>query len=223
MTTLSSLRTQVQQRADMVNSSFISTSELNTFLNGSLAELYDLLVSRFEDYYTISFQFSIASGSDGYDMSLIGPAPIYKLRGVEKAISGPTDWATLQPFQFPERNKYNNRINTLRRGGRSVLQYRMVGNKLIVIPADTAPGTYQMWYVPAWTDLVNDNDTASNLQNWHEYAVVDAAIKCLAKEESDCSILVMQKEQLKQRIEAMASNRDAGMNDRVADVSRKDQ
>lgn len=215
--TLSSLRTQVLQRSDMVIG-FISVAELNSYINASLAELYDLLTSRFEDYYTVPFQFTIAAGDDGYDLSTVVPA-FYKLRGVDRAISGPADWGTVRPFQFVERNKYQNRLNVYQRAGRALLQYRLVGNRLSFLPKDQAPATYQLWYVPAFVPLVNDGDTTSDLQSWHEYVIVDAAIKCMQKEESDVSVLVMQKEQLKQRIEAMAAGRDAGQQDRVGDVT----
>ena len=48
--------------------------------------------------------------------------------------------------------------------------------------------------------------------------IIDAAIKCLIKEESDVQVLLMQKKQVLDRIEAMAANRDAGEPERVTDV-----
>ena len=72
-TTLAELRTLVLQRADMVNSNFCSDAELNAWINQGADCLYDEIVSRYEDYYVESFEFTIASGADGYTI----PAPVY--------------------------------------------------------------------------------------------------------------------------------------------------
>ncbi len=213
--TLTQLILAARLKADMRTSEFRSDTEITSMINNSAAELYDLLVSRFEDYYTIAMPFTIAAGSDGYAL----PSNFYKVRGLDKALSGPTDWVSVSSYQFEERNKYNNRINTYARGGRSVLECRLIKNTIKVLPPDQAPGSYQLWYIPKYTDLVSGADTTDDLQHWEEYVSIDVAIKLLTQEESDVSVLVMEKQQMKQRIEAMAANRDAGRQDRVQDVS----
>jgi hypothetical protein len=50
--------------------------------------------------------------------------------------------------------------------------------------------------------------------------IIDAAIKCLQKEESDVQVLMAQKAAMKRRIEVAASNRDAGSPLSVSDVYR---
>lgn len=62
-------------------------------------------------------------------------------------------------------------------------------------------------------------DMDENSSVWDEYVVIDTAIKCLTKEESDTTSLKYDKAQMKQRIEENARNRDAGLPERVADVS----
>jgi hypothetical protein len=62
---------------------------------------------------------------------------------------------------------------------------------------------------------VNDTDTFDDQQYWYEYVVVDAAIKALQKEESDCTYLMNQKEALRSRIEVMASDRDFSVPDQA--------
>ncbi len=64
--TLAQLKTQARERADMENFEFVSAIELVTFLNNSYSKLYDILVSRFENYYTTSLEDAttiVASGS----------------------------------------------------------------------------------------------------------------------------------------------------------------
>ena len=58
-----------------------------------------------------------------------------------------------------------------------------------------------------------------DLEQWIDYVVVDVAIKLLQQEESDPSVLMAQKEALKQRIQAMATNRDAGSPGSITDVN----
>lgn len=62
--------------------------------------------------------------------------------------------------------------------------------------------------------------TIDGVNGWEEYIVVDAAIKCLQKEESDTTVLERQKAGLLARIEAEAANRDAGAPATVTDVTQ---
>jgi hypothetical protein len=64
-----------------------------------------------------------------------------------------------------------------------------------------------------------DTDTLKGVMDFEEYIVVDAAIKCLIKEESDITALMALKDGLKLRINSMAASRDAsGESNAVADV-----
>lgn len=67
--------------------------------------------------------------------------------------------------------------------------------------SSVANNIFQIW---------NDASTLDGISGWEEYVIVDAAIKALVKQEQDSTALMMQKQELKQRIEAMAEGRDAG-------------
>jgi hypothetical protein len=219
--TLSELRTQVRQRANMENSQFVTDAELLLYINASYGELYDILVSRFEDYYLKSDPvtglpptFTLSGGTYTYAL----PSDLYKLRGLDVQVSGATDWATIPRFNFDERNSISRTVNRLQMGLKS-LSYRVIGSKLYVLPEDQAAGTYRLWYIPRLTKLAVDaDDVAGTVMDFEEYIIVDAAMKCLLKEESDVTVLMAVKEQLRQRILAMSANRDAGSPERVADV-----
>jgi hypothetical protein len=206
------IRTQARQRSDQENSEFVGDSELNGYINASYGELRDLLVSRFEDYYSSTIEFTL-SGINTYEI----PQTVYKIRGLDYQVNG-SDWMTVYPFNFAERNSRNRATNRLIYGRRR-LQYRLMGLNLILLPEDKASGNYKLWFIPRVTPLVDDEDEMSDVLDFEEYVVVDAAIKCLIKEESDITSLMAIKEQLRQRILAMSANRDAGMPERVADVS----
>lgn len=56
-------------------------------------------------------------------------------------------------------------------------------------------------------------------EGWEEYAIIDSAIKCLEKEESNVETLVRDKEMVRIRIGDVAIERDAGTPFRVTDVN----
>lgn len=213
-TTLANLRLQARQRADMVNSQFVTDSEFNQYISDSYAELYDLLVSKFQDYYVKNPPLSVTINT-GNTIDL--PADFYKLSGVDRALTGDGDFYTLRPFTFEDRNA--RRSATRFRGLYPAIRYRIYGNQILLSPDDQAVGTYRVWYIPRFTALVNDSDTVDGVNGWELYIVTDAAIKALTKEESDASALMQMKMALLKRIEDMAANRDAGEPGRVTDVS----
>ena len=197
----------------MEGSDFISDSELNNFINMSYAELYDLLVSRFEDYFTITSTETVTAGNNSFAV----PSDFYKLRGVDRQIGGSSDFYALLKFNFSERNWRNRRLNrTL--FGQSNINYRLVGNNVELIPEDHAAGTYKLWYVPTFTALSSDSDTVDGVNGWEEFIIVDACIKCLEKEESSTNTFERQKAKLERRIEEMASLRDIDQPERITDV-----
>lgn len=213
MYTLADLKLKTRQRADMENSTFIKDTELTSYINASYAELYDILVSRFEDYYSQVVQFTLAGTVNSFPL----PADHYKTRGVDFALSD-TDYVTLRRWNFEERNRIA-RTTTRAIRGIADRQYRVMGQNLIVLPVDKAPGNYQLWYIPRFTPLAVDTDVLSDVMDFEEYIICDAAIKCLQKEESDVSVLLVQKQALIARFDALGSNRDT-QPDRIADVTQ---
>jgi hypothetical protein len=191
---LSELRLQSQQRANMENSQFLSTSEWNANINKSIEELYDILIEKFGSSYYEAPPFSITTDGTNYLFAL--PSDFYKLLGVDLLVNGsPQLYVPLDSFMLGERgqNPYQ--------GG---------------IPA--AGQTIRVLYAPRFVELVNDTDTFDGISGWDEYVIVDAAIKAKDKEESDTSSLERRKAALIARIESAAANRDAGNPKTVRDV-----
>ena len=211
-TTLGTLKTAARQKANMENSTFISDSELTDYINQSYAELYDIMVSRFEDYYSKTEGFSILSGSTSHTL----PADMYKMRALDYTLDS-KNFVTVRKFNFEDRNKISRNVSRTLRGF-SDRAYRIMGQQMFIYPQDAAPGTYVMWYIPRYTPLALDADVLGDVMDFQEYITADAAIKMLAKEESDVSVLMAQKQALLARIEAMASNRDTTP-ERISDVS----
>lgn len=207
--TLSELRTQARQRADMVGSNFVSDSELNGYINASIAELYDLLVLNYgEEYFTspTAHTFSTSSGTDMYDL----PATFYKLSGIDVLVG--SRWVPIKKYQFKERNRGQDgsRVRDAR--------YRLHGSKVRFTPEPTGTHSVRMWYIPAPTKLSLDADTFDGISGWEEYVVVDAAMKMLSKEESDVSVLSKEKDRLTVRIQMASANRDVAEAECITDI-----
>ena len=81
---LNTLRDEARQRADQVNTTFVTDSELNGYLNNSWSELYDILVSKYhDDYFLTSTSITVTSGTSSYSL----PSNFYKARGVDLNIN----------------------------------------------------------------------------------------------------------------------------------------
>lgn len=329
--TVEDLELQVRQRADMVNSEFVTSDEVQQYVKQSMYELYDLLIQKFgADYYMSEYTFV----TDGANDSFALPADMYKLRGVDLRTGDPSagssGWLSLRPHNFGERNRYVYPNTQTTFGLASNLQYHVQGDSIRFVPLPASGQTVKLWYTPRLTDVAasapssvtgignvtakakwewtlsgaltaphrvdvfpyyvgsstylrlvidygaevvtsgafvvaegttldlgtvtptldglelqlrvinsalntsteypvvgwtfNTGDPSAVIDpkiiHWLEYVVVDAAIKCMVKEESDPSALMAQKVALIQRLESAAENRDAGSPMTVQDSIR---
>lgn len=228
---LGALRLKAMQRADRVNSNFVTMTEWNSYINQSMFELYDLLITVYEDYYiapAITFNsvagqqlYALPNGSNSFKNqagSTIIPAPFYKLTGVDLALNTAQNaWITINKFNFIDRNKYVYPTAGSTIYGMYNIQYRVIGNNIEFIPFPASGQMFQLWYIPRITELLQDTDTTTvGISGWAEYIIVKAAYYALTKEESDTAPLVMQLAALTKRIEESAANRDAGQPDTIS-------
>ncbi len=233
---LSQLRLKSQQTADRVRSNFVTKPEWNSFINTAMFELYDLLVTVYEDLYVATpitfpadgstFMYPLPNGSNTFTNAISGatitPKPFYKLIGVDLALNNASNaYVTVNKFNFSDRNRfvYPNTASTIY--GVFNLQYRLVGlNTIEFIPTPSGGQNLRLWYIPRLTELLQDTDTTdTGISGWLRYVIVRAAKYALDKEESDTSKLDQELVFLKARIEETAANRDAGMPDTISNVN----
>ncbi len=221
---LGQIRLAAQQRADRVNSNFVSMTEWNSYINQAMYELYDLLITTYSDYFLApALNFSTVGNQADYPLpngtNYSGARPFYKLRGVDLAINNANNArVTLQQFNFIDRNNYiyPNTASTIY--GVFNLRYRVMGSNLQLIPTPSAGQPMTLWYIPRLRQLLKDTDTSDiGISGWIEYVIVRAAKYALDKEESDTSKLDNELLFLKGRIEETAQNRDAGQGDTISD------
>jgi hypothetical protein len=229
--TLGQVRLAAQQRADLVNSGFVSTQEWNSYITQSAFELYDLLVTAYEDYYLAPPALFLTNGNntdyplpDGITSflhisgeSFVAP-PFYKMNGVDVGLSNNNNaWFTLQKFNWNDRNNFvYPQLNSTILGVFN-MSYRVMGSKIQFIPVPSANQYIRLWYIPRMKQPLADTDILDGISGWTEYVIIDAAIKAMQKEESDCTVLGLQKAAIIKRIEDSAANRDASVADTITD------
>jgi len=237
--TLGQIRLASQQRADRVNSQFVTTQEWNSYIRQASYELYDLLITVYEDLYIappiqfvsdgVTYLWPLPNGSNTFldannPAITITPRPFYKLTGVDLALNNAVNaYVTVNKFNFIDRNRfvYPNTASTIY--GVFNLQYRLLGSNLMLIPTPSAGQAIRLWYIPRLKELLADNDTTdTGISGWQEYVIVRAAKYALDKEESDTTKFDAQLLFLKGRIEETASNRDAGIPDSISDTRQGD-
>lgn len=216
LVSLSSLREQSRQRADQVNSGFVTDAELNGYINSSLKALYDMMVDAYgSDYFAAEPPYDLTStGDETYAL----PDDFYKLQGVDLKIDSES-YTTLKPFMFAERNSYKDPYFSLRTRN-AFYYYKIYGENIKFMPKPPANTEFRIWYVPICPTLALDSDTFDFVNGWEEYVIVDAAIKMTIKEEGNINELAIQKREMVDRLTRMKKDRDAGMPIRVTDVNR---
>jgi len=135
--TLVQLRTKARERADMVNSSFITDSELSGYISASYAELYDILVQSGLVYFTPTMQtITSVSGTENYAL----PADYYGTVSVSRKEGN--NYVPIGEYMITERHEYENSS-----AGDSVA-YSPQGTNLSLLPAPSG-GEYRHMYIPA--------------------------------------------------------------------------
>lgn len=228
---LMELRLLSQQRADRVNSSFVTLPEWNSFINLAGDELYDLVTSVYDDYnmyepvyFTTSgnaMSYALPDGVSTFQDSSganIVPPPIYKLSGIDLGLNNaPNGFVTVQKYNFIDRNRYvfPNTASTIY--GVFGLQYRFIGYSIRFIPQPSSSQPIGIWYIPRRPQLLQETDVTDGFNGWTDYIIKRAAKYALDKEESNTDKLDAEILYLKQRIEESAPNRDQGQADTISD------
>lgn len=234
---LAELRLRSQQTADRVDSQFVVTSEWNAFIRLAMYELYDLLITSYEDLFSSENAFVTTNGTtqnypipNGYDNYLGGvygaaggvPAKaLYKLAGMDLGVNTSNDaWVTLRKFNFIDRNRYVYPNSTSTIYGVYNMAYRLMGDFFNIIPTPSGNQQIRIWYAPKLPGLLRDSDlTTLGYSGWLRYPIVRAAKYALDKEEgSDTGKLDQELGFLKQRIEQTSQNRDDGVPDTISNT-----
>ena len=210
--TLGEMRSDVRLRADLVGNQFVTDSEINEYVNQSLAELYDRLVgSRGQEYYAAE-QIITTTGVEGYAL----PATHYETLYVELEYGGSR--FRIGSYSFHERAAL---LGTSTPNPGIPVAFRIIAGNLTLLPVPTAGYTVHHWYVPACPRLVLDADSFDGVDGWEEYAIWRAVAYVQQKEQLDPSFALSFVASLGGRIDRLAPFRATQNTERVTDVYRQ--
>lgn len=209
---------RVRRRGDFENSEFVTDEELTDYLNRGLCELWDILVSSFENYGMETSSFTIPN-TDPEVFKL--PTDFYKLMGVDFTPTSGGTTSRVRPFSFQHRNQYSNPV--FKATGVDLVEYTLVGDEIKLIPEDLPSGTIKLWYVktaPQFSTTDASSEVSGLTPGYEDYAVTYAVMLAKNKEESDVKFEVSNLERLTARITAAATRRDSGESTSIVDVNR---
>lgn len=193
---------QVRQRADMVGSTFVTTDEVAVYVAESKFELFELLANVVGDAVPSLQEVQIAAGASN---ATIG-ASYYRILRV--------DWVH-NDARYPLR-RYNFHDLVARTTSTTWhpaldITYSLYegGAKITVDPPPAVTTTLGIYYHPQDTRITTMSQPITGLvDRWVEYVVIDAAIKCKEKEESDTTALERAKQNMIGRIERYSARLD---------------
>jgi hypothetical protein len=190
--TVQQIMDRCRRRADMEHSNFISDQELVDLISEAFAELYDVLVAAFQNYFVGEASISLTNGTSTYAL----PAGFYKSISVDIQNAG--KWDSLFPFEEIERNS------------------------VLTTSSSIPNATVRLRFIPAppiYTYAGRATETVDGRAGWETLLVTTVAIFMLQKEESDTSALERRKQAELARIQSMAQNRDVTNPGTITDVT----
>lgn len=208
---LQDIRAAAYKRADAEGAvDRFPPAEVDGYINEGGPELWDLLIeARGRSFCRKepSFEITTTADTDAYDL----PSLFYKLISVRVKGDG---GEPLHAFT-PQEEAYLRDASALR-----PLKYDLRPTKIALLPLHAAGLTIVLDYVPAWTDLVDNDDTFDGINGWEVYLSDYAAKKMAAKDEDWELVRLIDSDMTKtaQRIAKLAPNRDGFRPERVKDV-----
>ena len=208
---LTTLRTRVRERADMVGSSFVADSAtgLDAWIVEGWQQLHARMVDALGDEYVES-QASFSTVAQQSDYTL--PADFFKLYGIDLLVAGRN--RTLKPWTRSARNS----LNAVNPTWHTFPQYRVTGQNLRLFPLPQVVMTGTIYYAPQASALANPGDTINPPNGWETYVVLYAAIQALMKEESDVKPLREELARMEAELARMKDDRDAAFPHQAVDM-----
>jgi hypothetical protein len=198
--TVSSIIERIRWRTGQDKSKFISDPEILSYVDSAAAELYDVLVSSFKDYFIEFANFNTISGVNIYNL----PANCYKVRGLD-TIDNSISYS-LKSFPFEERARY---INTsIIPSTYTHIKYCIMGNSVLLAPTPTANLPMTLWYVPVLPVITSTTQTLSMFSGYEEYLIALVGIRISLKAEEDPAPFERERTRQQKRIEIAAQQRD---------------
>ncbi len=207
---LTNLLSDVRLRTNQENSTFVTDAELTEWLNQAIAELQvRLAIAEGQPHFRSSTTIAVVAPTALYSL----PATFWALQEVTATIDGTT--MALRPFMASERAHL---INTSPLWPvYEAVQYRIQAGNIEFRPA-TESFTAEIFYHPTQTRLSAGSDVWDGFNGYEMAPIYDVCAQVCAKEESDPSFFLAQRDRIYSLIAQAAQHRDMASPERVIDV-----
>jgi hypothetical protein len=205
--TLTQLLTAVRTRGDWENSADITDAILTEFLNEGIAELWDILVGKWADYYATAAAVATSVIVAPYSDTIALPTTFYKLRKLELLTSGTADtvnavYTRLRPHDLESSHQFAG-------GDTRHYRYRIQGSAIRLVPWPTRLEAFRLTFVPYATELVSGADTFDGINGYEAFAVQLALRRALARQDLPTDQVDAEIARLTLRVRTAADSRDA--------------
>lgn len=209
--TLTQMIADVRQRTNLETSTFVTDAEITEYLNQELAELWARIAQGSgAPHYRAAYPYSVTTSQTLYPL----PADFWRVQGVEATISGTT--YRMRAFGPAERAALVNSAAS-QYPWFDTTKYRIQADNIEFQPV-TQAFSATLFYTPSQPRLVNVGDTFDGYNGYEMAAIYGACATCQAKEDTDTSFYIGQRERIYQLIESLSGQRDANEPERVQDV-----
>jgi len=218
--TLQELRDETLQRADMADSSqLVPTAELDNYIRKGLMNMLDLIIDNGGEDYVSQVETTFTTNAAG---RIPLSANAYRIMSVWRP-DGAKRWRVL-PASKAEidilyRTQWQPQLVRFRLSGgitSGALSAGNMGIDFLPAPPTGTPYIIREILTPQLPTLGSDTWTFPN--GWEEYATLDAAIRCISKEEGDTSELRNERTEMMQKIIAACQKEDTRWPKKVEDV-----
>lgn len=235
--TLSSLIEEVRARCDQESSTFITDAVLETWINQSAADLYDLIYDAAgPEALARRTTITTVPGTELYEL----PADHYRLIGVDVLFG--TRWGQIGRASLTDRNRWQGAGWT----GRHDTRYHLFGRAtsalydapsvsvpmIAFVPVPPRVASVRVWYLPLAALVITPGGGGSVIGNpyipessplvsfngWDEYVVADVCAKVLEKEESASKPFVARRDAAAARVLRAARQLDSAEPLRMRDA-----
>lgn len=197
----SDIALQARERADMVGSTFVSDAEVLRYADQAWEEFWMILVSKFEDFFLVKADITLTIGQ-----SYVLPNDFLKIRGVRHA-----NKEFLRRIDLKELPSLFTGLTTQRPTNYYVRGDPDASNAVLeLVPLPNAAYAMELFYTPVRSMEDMFVGSLRLVALWKQYIVLSVALKLKDKEESDCSVILAEREMLLDLITRSMTPLDSG-------------
>lgn len=209
--TLAEMRTDIRDKGGYHRSTVFTDAKLNRWINEAIREVYDLLVQKWEDYYTERQVLYTAAGFEEVPL----PSDFYKIVGLFKVV-GTDQEVPLRKSNIREMvGRTDAYVGVY---GRSYL-YRLQKKRLHLRPVPTGADVLHLYFIPYPLELEDDTDTWDTINGYERLIEEKVLLRCDLREEKPTVERERVIQQMEDSIRRAADARDAAEPFLLPDIS----